>query len=71
MAFRIKNPDVASETVSVRVVRVGQFDRWLIVKTNTSPEESAMDKLTADARAFLESSGEFAGVEIQSKAAVG
>jgi hypothetical protein len=66
MAFRIKNPNVANETVSLRVVRVGHVDRWLIVKTNVLADEPGMTKLIADAHALLEKSQEFAGVEIQS-----
>jgi hypothetical protein len=66
VVLRVKNPNVANETVSLRVVRVGHVDRWLIVKTNLLADDPGMTKLIKDAHALLEQTQEFAGVEIQS-----
>jgi hypothetical protein len=66
MAFNIKNDSVASETISLRVVRVGHVDRWLNVATNIPPDGPDMGKLITDAHAFLEKNKAFAGVDIQS-----
>jgi hypothetical protein len=67
MAFKIKNPAVLAETVSLRIAPDGTVDRWLLVETYALPEEAAMASLIGDANALLKNGSEFAGVEIRSR----
>ena len=58
------NRHIRSETVMRRVVRVGQVEKWLVLRTALEGDSPEMQQLVADAHAFLQDSGGFAGVEI-------
>ena len=58
------NRHIRSETVMRRVVRVGQVEKWLVLRTGLEGDSPEMQQLVADAHAFLQDSGGFAGVEI-------
>ncbi len=56
MAFRLKNPNVISETVELRVVKDGHVDQWLVVATNLEANSPAMQNLIVNANALLSAS---------------
>jgi hypothetical protein len=58
------NKHIRSETVTRRVVRVGQVEKWLVLRTGLQGDSPDTQQLVADAHAFLQDSGGFAGVEI-------
>jgi hypothetical protein len=60
----MNNRHIGSEAVMRRVVRVGQVERWLILRTDLQGDSPEMQQLVADAHAFLQDSGGFAGIEI-------
>jgi hypothetical protein len=60
----MNNRHIRSETVLRRVVRVGEIERWLILRTDLQGDSPEMQQLVADAHGFLQHSGGFAGVEI-------
>jgi hypothetical protein len=58
------NRHIRRETVMRRVVRVGQVEKWLVLRTGLDGDSPEMQQLVVDAHAFLQDSGGFAGVEI-------
>ena len=60
----MNNRHIRSETVMRRVVRVGQVERWLVLRTGLQGDSPEMQQLVADAQTFLQDLGGFAGVEI-------
>jgi hypothetical protein len=65
---RMNNRHIHSETVMRRVVRVGQVEKWLVLRTGLEGDSPEMQQLIADAHGFLQDSGGFAGVEIINEA---
>jgi len=53
----MNNRHIRSETVLRRVVRVGQIERWLILRTDLQGDSPEMQQLVADAHGFLQHSG--------------
>jgi hypothetical protein len=56
---RMNNRHIHSETVMRRVVRVGQVEKWLVLRTGLEGDSPEMQQLVADAHAFLKDSGGF------------
>jgi hypothetical protein len=61
----MNNRHIHSETITRRVVRVGQVERWLVLTTGLQGDSPEMQQLVADAHGFLQ---DFAGVEIINEA---